>query len=314
MSVDTLKVDALVVGGGITGLQTAIDLAEANLAVNQLVAMAINYSGNHNLLRLISCPKAPNLYWAIAELRHNNIDVLPSTKIDLTSPFRLFPFLKDVETSGGTAEQWTQRATEVLSMTSNINKGTVGQVDVKTQILTATMLASAYPNAKQRLLTEGMAADKLEALPTAQVVFIDSVRSYRELADEYEKLSYVPFANFKQFNNEDLTRRIEVASSFRRPLLRSLIRLSVDTIRSSHVRMQRMFAALQTIEAIRMHAARNGNTLPAALADITCVPVPNNPATDKPFVYSGNAETATLTLPFSDGVGVANTIEISIAR
>ena len=293
--------------------QTARDVAAADLTVNQIVAMAINNHGSEDLIRLISCPQAPNLYWAIAELRHNTINVVPGAKIDLLSPFRLFPFLEEVEAPGGTPELWTQRAAEVLSMMSNIDKGTVGKVDLKTRLLTTTMLASAYPNAKQRLLDDGMSASKVETMPTAQVVFIDSVRAYQELADDYEKLSYIPFTHFEKYH-EDLAVRMNEATSLRRPLMRSMMITAVDSIHRSHVRMQRMLAAVQTIEAIRMHAARNGNALPTSLHEISCVPVPKNPATDRPFVYVGNSDTGTLTLPLSDGVAYSNTFELSIAK
>ena len=67
------------------------------------------------------------------------------------------------------------------------------------------------------------------------------------------------------------------------------------------MRVRREMALLRTIEAVRMHAAREGS-LPAKLSEVKCVPTPLNPATDKPFDYSLDDGLATIVLPKSDDV------------
>src|SRR5690606_29899023 len=64
----------------------------------------------------------------------------------------------------------------------------------------------------------------------------------------------------------------------------ALLLPAVSAVRSASVRLEREMAALQTIEALRMHAARHGKW-PMRLADVTCVPVPKNPATGESFMY-----------------------------
>ena len=77
---------------------------------------------------------------------------------------------------------------------------------------------------------------------------------------------------------------------------------AVEGVRHAEIRSARNFAALQVIEALRMHAAGTGK-LPATLAEVTVVPVPVNPATGQPFAYTFDAisETATLEVPASPG-------------
>jgi hypothetical protein len=70
---------------------------------------------------------------------------------------------------------------------------------------------------------------------------------------------------------------------------------AVSQVLHAEVRMGRNRAALQTIEAIRMHAAVHGR-LPANLNEITVVPVPANPATGQPFEYKLGAADATANL------------------
>jgi hypothetical protein len=50
-----------------------------------------------------------------------------------------------------------------------------------------------------------------------------------------------------------------------------------------------------------MHASLTGG-LPAALEEVTAVPIPKNPATGRMFAYRLDGETAILELPESDGI------------
>jgi len=56
-------------------------------------------------------------------------------------------------------------------------------------------------------------------------------------------------------------------------------------VRQSEVRFQQQIAGLQVVEAIRMHLALTGK-MPKKLEQIEVVPVPDNPATGKPFPYT----------------------------
>jgi hypothetical protein len=51
---------------------------------------------------------------------------------------------------------------------------------------------------------------------------------------------------------------------------------------------------LKCVEAIRLYSSSHNGKLPPALADITEVPIPNDPLTTKPFGYKVNGDKATL--------------------
>jgi hypothetical protein len=68
-----------------------------------------------------------------------------------------------------------------------------------------------------------------------------------------------------------------------------LLMPAVQAAFQAQARMARNMAALQAIEALRMHAATSGGKLPASLSDVTIVPVPKNPATGQPFPYQYDA-------------------------
>jgi hypothetical protein len=96
-------------------------------------------------------------------------------------------------------------------------------------------------------------------------------------------------------------------------MLATLLLPAVEAARAAEARLDWQTRAIQIVEAVRMHAAHSG-ALPTSLDEIEVVPVPLNPATNKPFQYRLDGETAVLDLPFSDGfAGVAWRFEITLA-
>lgn len=65
----------------------------------------------------------------------------------------------------------------------------------------------------------------------------------------------------------------------------------------SAARLDRRVAGLTAVEAVRLHAAGASGKAPAALADVTAVPVPPDPATARPFEYAAREDGFTLTAP-----------------
>ncbi len=62
-------------------------------------------------------------------------------------------------------------------------------------------------------------------------------------------------------------------------------------------RLSRQVAVLECVEAMRLHAAVNNGKFPNRLGDITKVPVPDDPVTGKPFVFSRTGYAAVLEIP-----------------
>ena len=61
--------------------------------------------------------------------------------------------------------------------------------------------------------------------------------------------------------------------------------------------LDRRVAALRVVEAIRLYAASHDGKLPEDLNQVTEVPVPDDPATGKPFEYRRDGAAAVLALP-----------------
>jgi hypothetical protein len=187
--------------------------------------------------------------------------------------------------------------------------------------LTATFAGLiGYPHAKARLIAEGMDPQRVEKMSVGQVIAIYTERIYRHFADDWESVWQVPFAQSEQIADK-LERKLEST----RPLgtgedreilpMMTLLLPALQAARSAEVRLDRDTASLRAIEALRMYAAAHDGKLPRRLADIDHVPIPNNPATGKPFEYRLEGKTAILELPASDGLDSGNCrYEIQIAE
>jgi len=80
--------------------------------------------------------------------------------------------------------------------------------------------------------------------------------------------------------------------------------------------LDRQIAALRCVEAIRLYAAAHDGKLPATLADIKEVPIPDDPMTGKPFDYKPEGDKAILSGSAPPGLGnnYGLRFELTIAR
>jgi len=283
-----------------SGYQLARDTAQPPYLISGLVGVAIGNIMNEELLQLIRHSDA-NYYWALAALPEPLVDLRPAMQFEMNMPLQMFPFLKDAETAERSPDEWRRAMVECLDGLDDIDGGSNRAEDWQVELITAGIVAKLYPLAKEQLVAEGLDRDRVEAMPVGQVVAIQTSRSVKYAFQEVFKLSHLPHheatarmpAILKRLEGEG---HLHGHFSGREGLpLTSLLLPAVSGVMQAEVRMARNQAALETIEALRMHAA-GGGKLPASLADVTIVPVPQNPATGEPFSYSLDAATGTATL------------------
>ncbi|HEV8059744.1 MAG TPA: hypothetical protein VGP68_07715, partial [Gemmataceae bacterium] len=286
----------------VTSLQTGMALArhigEAPLLIGLLVAVSGAEGQLAEIETLIQAPGAPNLYWALTDL--------PRPFFDLRKPFggeKLFllaemPLLKDIETVRFGPEQVKALAAQFEgslrwddNRSPRTQQGPLGLV---------ALAIRTYPRAKKALAAEGWKAEDLEAMPTLQVVCIHSMREYLKVRDDVFKWVGLPAwqarPELQRVQNEMVARRSNLGPE---PFI-DLIAPGLQVCNAT-LRVERHVAALRTIEAIRLHAAANDGRLPATLADIHLVPVPDDPTTGKSFVYTVQGDQFTLTGPVPAG-------------
>jgi len=172
-----------------------------------------------------------------------------------------------------------------------------------------------YPKAKQHLIAQGRDPQVVEAMPVAQVMIYYMVGQYEYRRDQMFKWVAVPYsqamAGYKQEKEEMLQ---AFAADPIGNFLPKILLPAVGAAYTAFVKLDRKFAALRCVEAIRLYAASHHGQLPASLDDIVEVPIPLDPITGKPFIYHVENNTAILEAPAPPGRPAQNGIiyEITI--
>ena len=95
------------------GYQASVDTGSGLTLVSKLIGIAMTAIANEQLIDLISCPDAPNLYWAVSELPSPMIELKPAIRFEMDGAYRMFPYLKDAETARRTPEEWNSLITQI---------------------------------------------------------------------------------------------------------------------------------------------------------------------------------------------------------
>ncbi len=296
-----------------TEYQLGADTGQEPLIICGLVGVAIADIANAGVADLIAAPDSPNLYWALSELPNTVVPLGNAVRNELETGNKLYPFLSAHEDDDMTPEEWNTN----WKRHARMPKGFEAELDAALPVVSGLL---GYTHAKRRLVDWGFPSDAVEAMPVGQVLSLYSARVYQLARDLQWKVFLAPYsqrAPLQQAAQEFERQNRPLSDGPNRELLPITTKWlpAVQVAHSAEMRVTRNLAALRVIEALRMHAARERGRWPDALDDVTCVPVPLNPATDKPFLYHRDGETAVLELPDSEGFpGYSRRYEITIAK
>jgi hypothetical protein len=135
-------------------------------------------------------------------------------------------------------------------------------------------------------------AAEVEAMSEAEVEVRYTLALFREIGDAWRKWFCVPYPQAAQFRAHGDALLAEARRREFVPLVSILLPLGGNLL-APQLKLDRQVARLQTIEAVRMHAAATGK-LPEKLDQVTVVPVPLDPLSGGPFRYTLEGDTATL--------------------
>lgn len=263
------------------GYRLAQDVGRPGILVNDLVGIAIAGVMNARVVDFIDTQGSPNLYWALASLPRPLVSMRDGFQHERLLPYAFFPFLRDAETRNLSQEAWTSLLTEHMKAFRRI----VGN-NPSDPMAPATIVASSYPRAKRELIAEGYSRERIQGMPAAQVIAIHEAKVLRRVSDDLFKWSLLPYHEADGWTK---TVRMHSFDPFREQAeslpIGSQLLPAVMAAAQAEVRLHTELDGLRTVEAIRMQMHESGGRLPAALEDIQVVPVPNNPATNKAFIY-----------------------------
>jgi hypothetical protein len=281
-----------------------------------LVAEVVVNLMNHELEEFVQQPEAPNLFWSLAALPRPFFDPSTAAEEEATLLERAWPWLKPLDDRPLTAD-------EVGAIRESIRKKLAEAAPSAAEMERA--VAAEYPQAKRSLLARGHTERQLEAMPPVQVVALDATGQYRRARQEYVKWFRVPAGWLMSGYPEAARRYSEARTRLDRVVFAGLLRVqqvgdpgALEKAYTAIDMADRQLAALRCVEALRLYAAGHDGRLPAHLADVTEVPVPNDPVTGRPFEYEAQADTARLSAPWPAGEKPASvhplTYEITLRR
>jgi hypothetical protein len=285
-----------------TGLGLGRHMTQSSLLIQTLVGIAIDAIMLGQVDAWVGAPNSPNLYWALSALPRPSADLFPTIVEDVASVERSFPSLKLLEGPPMTPAQVQQVQDEYRKFFVDIT----GRPPNWGQWLTQSLMISGMAKeAREGLLKHGVPAERIDKLPPFQLAGLYALREYQRESEELLKWYHLPESlthpAYKEASDRQAKALRRLDMLFSRGLLTALsdgeLGQLVLKVYAAVTRTDRKIAALRCVEALRMHAAAHGGKLPAKLAEVTAVPVPDDPATGKPFVYELKGETAVLDGP-----------------
>lgn len=278
-----------------TGFSFSQQVGQGDFLIQSLVGIACAYQIADEVLEFVERPAAPNLYWALAVLPRSLIDLRRAYEFEQILLELQFPDMADLDRPRS-AEEWDAALVRVRKEYERLYKFGRNAKPLKPGT-TSSDPAAKSPDllVARKYLTEGigMTAANVEAMPPAQVLLLHMWHLYHETRDDIFKGSYLPFPQSLKVNRE-AEQRLKSLPDLEAARLPREFLPAPPKIQLAKVRLDRKLAALRAIEALRMHAAAQGGQLPDKLNEVTIVPVPNDPATGRPFEYQREGQTATL--------------------
>lgn len=282
--------------GILTQFACARHIARTPFAVNRLIAIAISDTALDKLELLVQQPSSANLYWARSRLPGSLGDDLAVLQWELATLNRSLPSLAARLPDRGD-DAWQQ----VVAEFSNYM---LTWADVKPMsrpeglALQVRLLEVAREELPDLL---SVARDDIEEMGDEEIVMRWVLAITRRVNLQIEcAFSLSPpdaLVRLRELEREiaEIGNRIDAPAT---PFITEPLQLYLGLHR-----FDRRVRFLQTVEAIRNHAAAHAGELPATLDELE-LPAPNDPLTAQPFNYDRDGMTAMLQMASIEGVAI----------
>lgn len=278
-----------------SGYALSRNLGRAPSIVQSLVGMAIQGILNDQTRALIADADSPNLYWALTELASQPVELRQGFSYE--SRFWEFTIhkLRDLDQRALSPRESLDLVKALYESQLGSDKPSAKQWGPETELAVLSTALSIEPAARAYLVEQGYAAADVDAMPVLQRAVLYRWRQFAEVRDNYFKWALLPETESGERTSRFAAQELVNAGSDAGTPFSEF--LSADAqIFTASFRHQRDVNMLRVVEALRMHAAQHG-VWPQSLADVTVVPVPLDPTSQKPFEYSVAAGVATLYAP-----------------
>ncbi len=287
-----------------SGFALGRNLGEGETLIHFLVGVAITAIMEGQLDQFVSLPDAPNLYYALSDLQMPFISLRKGLEGERISIYATFPTLRDAATNLDAGPLSEKDLATCVKLLPALSKGDELLPPALDRFYMGWNIQHRHEIAKKALITAGRPRDKVEAMPPLQVAFLHALLEYDAALDNYLVWQNLPdwelLERMSTVNKRYVEDRWKNPTAAAVPLVPLLIP-AMKKVSLARVRMDRKFALLRTLEAIRLYAADHDGRLPRSLAAIKEVPLPLDPATGKSFEYQLDGDIAKLRGPVPAG-------------
>jgi hypothetical protein len=274
---------------------------ESSNLISLLVGIVVTTITNNTLLEALNHPKMPNLYWALTNRPQSSLSLHRAMGGERMEAYANFPGLLEVSgdlDAGPLPEEQLRKAfkagLKLVNMPDNFG----------VRLFVAGKIHSQDAEARKALIAAGRPREKVESWPPLQVALLYGLMEFDQQLDEMKKWDNFPYyqirAELDEMEHKFRTLRARPLEMRSLPLA-AFVLPKVNLVVLRRARLERQFAELRCIEAIRLYAAGHDGQLPASLTDIKEVPLPVCPVTGKPFEYRLEGESAFLSAPETPG-------------
>jgi hypothetical protein len=288
----------------VSTLQTSYALgrhaATGETIVNGLVGIAICQIMNTQTTEFVQQLGAPNLYWALTTLPTPLIDMRRALEVEQMGLELSFPEIAAASTAKKTPDEWRELYLRIFDeeIGSALSDNARAKWPASNEL--NQKCSERLPEARKYLIKNGLPSPDVEKMPIYQVAMLYSIALYHENVEEAIKCYYLPYPQASAGIDATIQRVTydgrEIAP------ISGWILPAVRAARGATARLDRNIAVLRVLEALRIYAAAHADKLPEKLADITEVPIPNDPVTGQPFEFGRKGEKAYLRGPILQSV------------
>ncbi len=162
----------------------------------------------------------------------------------------------------------------------------------------AAYVAQAGPDARKELVAMGWPAEQVQRLSNAQAVAARTVAWMQTIHDEL-LLAFRSPRGFDARHWQRIEQHVEKMKRSGDPIL-AVFALSVPAFQRTHLahlQVERRWAMLRIVEALRLHAAEHNGQLPAQLQELAYAVPLTDPMLGRPFEYQPTANGFVLSAP-----------------
>jgi hypothetical protein len=273
-----------------TGLAMSRHVGDCPIVINWLVGVATANLMVNVVEDVVQQPGAPNLYWALRDLPEPFLDLRRPLQGDRLAVEAVFPEIRKA------LNEPKFQPLSLATLRGMVDRTWLfGGNPRSTFAMHATLV---HPKAKAFFVKQGRSEEELEALPVTQLVLMYGLAQWDHYFDAVYRWHNVPYwqarAGIKKATEE---RKQAFRDHPEAMVLGQHFLPANEAVFLVKARLDRRLAALQVVEAIRLHATANQGHLPESLDDLRDVPLPLDPVTGRGFEYALGEGSARLYAP-----------------